>query len=314
MKYLTIILFCCCSISLNAQLLIVPKAKEPVQVDGQISGGEWEDAITNSMISNLVNGTVDGVEDLSASVSFKWDEDNLYFLFQITDDSRSLDSTDGDPFVLNTFDDDSIEIYFDINNTKTGGLDRSSKRYQYRFIPQNDGEIESFPALLPTQGFQLATLGDEAYVLEISMPWETLNLDNPEEGQVIGFDVALNDDDDGDGRDGQLLWYATGADDWSDPATWGSILLTAPIDEIDNPTIEDLPSMQILEVGEQTWIGWNEIEEFTYQLRKSNNLNIWQNDGRELLTTGNFRYFIVGSADLAQDSFFQLLVTAPDPE
>ena len=291
----------------------MPKAKGPVEVNGQISVGEWDDAITNSKISNLVNGTVDGVEDLSASVSFKWDEDNLYFLFQITDDSRSLDSTDGDHLVLNTFDDDSIEIYLDINNTKTGFLDRSAKRYQYRFIPDDEGEIERFPDSLPTDGFQLATVGDSSYILEIAMPWDTLRLENPEEGHVLGFDVALNDDDDGGERDGQLLWYATGPDDWRDPSTWGSILLAAPIDEIENPTIEDLPAMQILDVGTQTWIGWNEIEEFQYQLRRSNNLKIWQNDGRELLSTGNFRYFIVSSTDLAQDTFFQLRV-APDPE
>lgn len=312
LKNLTIILFCCCSISLNAQLFVVPKAKEPVEVDAQISVGEWEDAITNSKISNVIDehGTIDGVEDLSGSVSFKWDETYLYFLFQITDDVRSLDSTDGNPLQLNTWEDDSIEIYLDINNTKTGGLDRSAKRYQYRFIPDAEGEIERFPDSLPTDGFQLATVGDSSYILEIAMPWDTLRLENPKEGHVLGFDVALNDDDDGQSRDGQITWYATESDDWEDPSTWGSILLAAPIDEIDNPTIEDLPAMQILHVGTQTWIGWNEIEEFQYQLRRSNNLNIWQNDGRELLSTGNFRYFIIPT-DLTEDTFFQLRVTAP---
>ena len=118
------------TLSMQAQLFLVPKATEPVEIDGRISLGEWEDAISNSSISNLVNGTVDGVEDLSGSVSFKWDAENLYFLFQITDDARSLDSTDGDREVLNTFDDDSIEIYLDINNTKTGNLDFFFGRYQ----------------------------------------------------------------------------------------------------------------------------------------------------------------------------------------
>ena len=303
-------------LTLQAQLFLVPKAIEPVQVDGQISAGEWEDAITNSKIENLVNGTVDGIEDLSASVSVKWDETNLYFLFQLTDDVRSLDSTDGDPEVLNTFDDDSIEIYLDINNTKTGSLDQFNKRYQYRFIPQDDGEIESFPSLLPTEGIQLATLGDQSYILEISMPWATLNFDNPVEGHVMGFEVALNDDDDGDRRDGQLKWYSTGPDDWREPAKWGSLLLTAPVTEIDNPTIENLPLIQIVDVDQQTWIAWNEIEEFTYQLRRSTDLNIWQNDGRELLSTGSFRYFVLSEEDLnpEQDTFFQILVTAPDPQ
>lgn len=302
------------SIPLSAQLLLVPRASEPVQIDGIISPEEWEDAISNSRISNLVNGEVDGVEDLSASVSFKWNEVNLYFLFQLTDDVRSLDSTDGDIKVLNTFDDDSIEIYLDLFNTKTGGLNKQAGRYQFRFIPQSDGEIERFPDTLSTEGFELATVGDQAYILEISMPWATLGLENPTVGHVLGFDVALNDDDDGGGRDGQLLWYATGPDDWQDPSKWGSILLTAPIDEINNPTIDDLPSMQTLEVGDQTWIAWSEIEEFTYQLRRSNDLNLWQNDGRELFSTGSQRYFIISPDDKNQDTFFQLLVTAPDPE
>ena len=317
LKIPTIFLLCLSSFPLSAQLIVVPKAKEPVQIDGQISAGEWQDAITNSEISNQpirVGESVDGIEDLSGSVSFKWDETYLYFLFQITDDVRSLDSTDGNPQQLNTWQDDSIEIYLDINNTKTGGLDGSSKRYQYRFIPDPEGEIERFPDSLPTDGFQLATVGESSYILEIAMPWNTLRLANPKEGHVLGFDVALNDDDDGQSRDGQLIWHATESDDWEDPSTWGSILLTGPIDETENRTIDDLPSMQVLHVAEQTWIAWSEVEAFTYQLQRSNDLHLWQNDGRELLSTGNFRYFIVGSADLAQNTFFQLLVTAPDPE
>lgn len=312
MKILLILFICISSLSLHAQLFVVPKATEPVQIDGQVSAGEWQDAITNSKIANLVDGEVNGIEDLSASLSVKWDEANLYFLFQITDDMRSLDSSDGDRTKLNTFDDDSIELYLDMNNTKTGGLDPSNKRYQYRFIPLNGGEIESFPINLSDEGLQLATQGDQAYILEIAIPWETLRFENPEAGHVIGFDVALNDDDDGDGRDGQLLWYATGRDDWSDPSKWGNLILTAPVDEIENATIENLPSMQVLDVGDQTWIAWNEVPDFDYQLRKSSDLNIWQNDGRELLSTGTLRYFVLSPDDIGVNSFFQLLVATPD--
>lgn len=313
MKHYAVIAATLLPFSLNAQLLLVPEATEAVTINGLIDPGEWDDAISNSSIDNLVDGTIDGAEDLVGSVAFKWDSTNLYFLFQITDDIRSLDSTDGNPLIINTFDDDSIEVYLDINNTKTGDLNEEAGRYQYRFIPLEDGEIERFPDTLSIEGFRFATTGDTSYILEIAMPWATLNVENPTAGDTLGFEVALNDDDDGDGRDGQVFWNADQPDDWRDASKWGNIRLTASLKELNpDPVITDVPLLDIFDVSGQTWISWPENETFTYQLQKSNDLEVWINDDRELLMTGNTHYFIINPSDLVEDTFFQVLVSLED--
>jgi hypothetical protein len=313
MKYSFIAAYLLIPFCLKAQLLLVPEATQTVIIDGVIETGEWEDAISNSAIDNVVNGTIDGSEDLVGSVSFKWDATNLYFLFQITDDARAQDSTDGNPLVINTFDDDSIEVYLDINNTKTGNLNRQAGRYQYRFIPVQDGEIERFPDNLPIDGFQFATVGETSYILEIAMPWATLNVQDPKAGDTLGFEIALNDDDDGDERDGQLFWNADEPDDWMDASKWGNILLTKSLKELNpDPVITDVPNLDIFDVSGQTWISWPENDKFNYQLRKSDDLKVWVNDNRELLMTGNTHYFILKPSDLAEDIFFQVLVSLED--
>lgn len=313
MKHYAVIAALLIPISLNAQLLLVPEATESVTINGLIDPGEWDDAISNSSINNIVNGTIDGPEDLVGSVSFKWDSTNLYFLFQITDDARSLDSTDGSTLVLNTFDDDSIEVYLDINNTKNGSLNEEAGRYQYRFIPLEDGEIERFPDNLSIEGFQFATTGETSFILEIAMPWATLNVDNPATGDTLGFEVALNDDDDGNERDGQLFWNADQPDDWMDASKWGNIRLTASLEELNpDPVITDVPLLDIFDVNGQTWISWPENETFEYQLQKSNNLADWTEDDRDVFITGNTHYFIINPSDLVDDVFFQVLVSVKD--
>ena len=300
-------------LSLNAQLLLVPEATESVTINGLIDPGEWDDAISDSSIDNLVNGTIDGSADLAGSVSFKWDSTNLYFLFQITDDVRSLDSTDGDTAILNTFDDDSIEVYLDINNSKAGDLNEEAGRYQYRFIPLEDGEIERFPDTLSVEGFQFATTGNSSYILEIAMPWATLNVENPAEGKTLGFEVALNDDDDGGGRDGQLFWNADQPDDWRDASKWGNILLTASLEELNpDPVITNVPYLDIFDVNGQTWVSWPENDTFQYQLQRSIDMKAWANDEREVFVTGNTHYFIINPSDLVDDVFFQVLVSIED--
>jgi hypothetical protein len=299
--------------TLQGQFLLVPEATEPVTIDGIISPGEWDDALSDSSIDNLSDGMVDNSDDLSGSVAFKWDSTHLYLLFQIRDDLRFLDSTDGKSLITNTFKDDSIEVYLDINNTKSGNLDESEGRYQFRFIPKVDGEIERIPFTFPIPGFQFAFVGEDSYIMEIAMPWTTLKVSDPKAGNILGFEVALNDDDDGGERDGQLFWNSEQEEDWMDASKWGSILLISSLENLgSNPIISDVPNANVVRVDGQYWVTWPEVEGFQYQLLKSNNVKAWQNDNRPLLTTGSFRYFILSPEDLQDRIFFQLLVSTQD--
>ncbi|MCZ6673269.1 MAG: hypothetical protein O7C75_10060, partial [Verrucomicrobia bacterium] len=198
-------------------------------IDGIITGSEWSDASVAQSILNFSVGTDPGASDISGSVSLKWDSTNLYVLFQVTDDARSLDSSDNDPTDLNSFEDDTVEVYLDMNHTGTGALSTALKRYQYRFGLENS-ELETAELTNPTTNFAFAHTGATSYVMEIEMPWTTLGL-TPTIGATLGFDAAINDDDDGGSRDNQLFWNATMESAFNDASQWGDIQLTAAIPE-----------------------------------------------------------------------------------
>ena len=53
------------------------------------------------------------------------------------------------------------------------------------------------------------TATEDAYTMELAIPWSSLGI-TPLSGQtVIGFDIGCNDDDDGMDRDLQLMWHGT---------------------------------------------------------------------------------------------------------
>ncbi len=218
----------------------VPQLTNAVTIDGTIGAGEWSDASAVNSFGNTVSGSPSGI---SGNFQLKWDSTNLYALFQITDDLRNSDSGDGSPLTLNTFNDDSVELFFDVNNSNAESLNTIDQNYQYRFAVGgtagviNSSELETGPIdsnLL--SGVNFAHSGATSYNMEISVPWSTLGF-AAAIGNNLGFDAALNDDDSptspfpGNGRDSQLFWNAINDSAFNDASQWGDIQLTAAIPE-----------------------------------------------------------------------------------
>lgn len=224
------------SIPLFGQIL-VPQLTESVTIDGTIGASEWSDAsVVNAFSSTPVSGASGGASDISGNFQLKWDPSNLYLLYQITDDARQIDSSNNDPGNLNSFDDDSVELFFDVNNLGGGSLSLANQNYQYRFGLENS-ELETGPLTAPRTGvsFVHTDIGT-SYQMEISVPWSTLGF-TPTIGNSLGFDSALNDDDDGTGRDAQLFWNAINSSAFNDASQWGDITLTAAIPEPSTVTL-----------------------------------------------------------------------------
>jgi hypothetical protein len=53
----------------------------------------------------------------------------------------------------------------------------------------------------------------------------------PEFGQKLGFEVHVNDDDDGDGRDSNIGWFYEEDQAWTDPSTLGDMKMMEEISE-----------------------------------------------------------------------------------
>jgi O-glycosyl hydrolase len=164
----------------------------------------------------IVNGIVSNSADLSVKVKSLWDMQNLYFLLEVQDETKISDS----PL---EWDDDGIELFFDTGNKKKATLGTSD----YQFVSKyNSITMREFNGKSNSKILQACKNTATGYNCEIEIPWVTLGVSNPVEGNALGFDIAVDDDDDGNQRDTQLIWNGT-ANNWSTPLDWGKAILVS---------------------------------------------------------------------------------------
>ena len=213
--------------------LAIGSASTPPVIDGQIDA-VWADASATG-ITRVVGGTVSNAADLSATWRVLWDATNLYWLAQVADEAYRNDSA-------NVWDDDSVELYLDMNNSKGTSAYDGVDDFQYQF-GRGDAtfRVGGGPAG-HTEGITFnITDVTGGYVFECKIPWATLSSSfNPAIGAIFGIDIHLNDDDNGSGRDGQLSWHSTDGNAYRYPIRFGTGVLngTIPIDR-DGDGIED---------------------------------------------------------------------------
>jgi hypothetical protein len=214
------------SLPLTGQVSVFQTNTGPT-IDGTLGLGEWTNATVFS-IDQLVDGSASGI---SGSVSLLWDSNNIYALFQVSDDLRGDDSADGNGIAnsLDSFNDDSVEFYFANSTSATGAMDGTTK-FQYRINPGNNQELEATPLFTSPTGvsfFSTDTGTNSNYFIELAIDWDTLNVASPTIGSSYRFLAGINDDDDGGSRDSQLFWFATDSASYQIAQDWGVIELAA---------------------------------------------------------------------------------------
>ncbi|MGB3798849.1 MAG: sugar-binding protein [Lewinella sp.] len=204
------------SVTVRAPVASVFKTGEVPTIDG-VADELWSnDSILIFDAENELIGSDVGTDDLSGTIQLIWDDDNLYFLAEVTDDTLVNDSDA-------TYEDDNIELYFDVNNAKAGSYDDDDVQLSFAW---NDGTtIGTIPGDHATAGIMYAiTDTDFGYMVEGMIPWSVLG-GSPGDSLLIGFDFMVNDDDDGGGRDGKLSWNATEDQAWTNPGLFGTVML-----------------------------------------------------------------------------------------
>jgi gliding motility-associated-like protein len=181
---------------------------EPFVIDGT-EENHWGNYTAIPL--NQAEGDV-AAPDLDATYKIAFDTDNLYILVNVTDDDVSNDGG-------NYWENDGVEIYIDMGNDKQGTY--GADDYQYTF---NFGES---PTIYGTNNnntgvvYNTGTTAD-GYLLEVSFPWTTLGVGMPAEDDLIGFDIIINDDDAGGGRDHRLAWNDGSYNAFSNPSLFGT--------------------------------------------------------------------------------------------
>ncbi|MBL7146297.1 MAG: hypothetical protein ISS76_18815 [Phycisphaerae bacterium] len=232
----------------SAQDVVIPSPGTMPKLDGHIDE-VWffstEQAIDTSQVGSAPSSPADG----SGTWRALWNWENLYVLVEVNDDALTNDSGGGD----NKWNDDSVEIYVDGDNSKASSVGANDHQYTFRW---NNEELEvpsaihnGAPSLVGVE-YAVVTTAD-GYLLEVKLPWMSIMGKAATPGQEIGFDVWINDDDDGTDRDSQISWYSTDGNGWQDPSVWAVAVL-----EASNKAANPMPADSALH-GE-TWasLGW----------------------------------------------------------
>lgn len=118
---------------------------------------------------------------------------------------------------------DNVEFYFDLMNNKSKSFDIFGDDRQYR-ICWRSKELTGMNFTLSGVEFKQSDPTSSSYIVEVKFPWKTLGFVRPSPGVVIGFEIAVADND-GYGRDLYKSWASSisGIDEQTD--LYGNIIL-----------------------------------------------------------------------------------------
>lgn len=165
-------------------------------------------------LRRVISGQIDGTQDLAAIWQSSWDQHHLYLRIAVRDDVLKRDSQ-------YNWEDDSIEIFIDGDASKNQNYDgRNDFHMLYRW---RDKSLQLGKYSRPIGVSHKTQHLHGHYVLDLSIPWEAMNI-RPRAGHRIGLDVHVNDDDNGGGREGKLAWF--GNDEaYRNPSVLGEVIL-----------------------------------------------------------------------------------------
>jgi len=207
-----------------AQDVVIPSPGVMPVLDGRIDE-VWFFSTEQMMENTVADNAPSSPADCSGTWRALWDWEYLYVLVEVTDDSLTNDSGGGN----NKWNDDSVEVYVDGDNSKRGSVDENDHQYTFWWgneVYEEPSAIHNGTPSLVGVEYAIATT-DDGYLLEIKLPWMSVMGQQATPGQLIGFDVWINDDDDGSGRDSQVSWHATDGNGWQDPSVWAVAVLEA---------------------------------------------------------------------------------------
>jgi len=212
---------------------LIPKISTAPVMDGEI------DAIYHASGAFSINTLQDGVVESTADFSANWygvyDAQRFYFIVDITD--QFLNATSGGA----NWQQDIVEVYFNMDNAKPGGGNgHSGDNFQYHFgwnVP-NGGVVSSNGSFANVQWIQITT--SKGWRMEGSIPWASLGIAAPSEGRVIGFDIAVNDNDGKVAYDSVMYWYNSASALYGNIDGAGEILMGGDFDGNYRPEMADV--------------------------------------------------------------------------
>lgn len=162
------------------------------------------------------------------SAKFNFQDDSCFFTLTENSRIRIIALGEGadykiNPSLIEPYDNDGIEVYFDMKNEKSPYFNVNGDDRQYRILWN----------LLSISGQNTNTDGLEIkesdpspqnYILEMKFPWKTLGFFIPEINANFGFDLAVLDND-GATREALVAWYSNSYWSWNNTSYYGTVVL-----------------------------------------------------------------------------------------
>ncbi|MBC7486163.1 MAG: T9SS type A sorting domain-containing protein [Cytophagaceae bacterium] len=191
-------------------------------IDGEVI---HDAAYISSAVANVSKQAI-GNSDNEVSTRLTWDANYLYVGTLVWDNHAYTNTLYNDSPEL--WNDDAVEIFIDPLNTKLPYFDANLHRqitikYSTAGVPPQISFRGNSTGILYASQKVNTPIYIGGYSVEVAIPWSNLGI-NPQTGLYLGFDVSVDDDDNGGTRDSQLAWKGT-ADNWQNASVWGTILL-----------------------------------------------------------------------------------------
>ena len=125
----------------------------------------------------------------------------------------------------NSYEQDTVEVFFDENNHKSSSYESDDIQCRVNF----DGEKTVTDGLSTDKFKSSAVKTADGYLVEMAVPSTLGGLSS---GQVVGFDVQVNDDGNGEGkRTGIANWFDLTGMGYTDTSGFGLLRLTGDAPE-----------------------------------------------------------------------------------
>jgi len=170
-------------------------------------------------------------EDMSVQMWVGYDADNLYVAVRVADDILYSDSAEADSQNGSTWEDDSIEVFVDGDNSNFAERDTSGTNPEVvdtggQFVITVNNAYREAEAGNPGYGadapwYALTTVNENEDGYDAEFRIALSELGNPQPGDIIGFTICVNEDDTGDGLENQYVWSGRTHEE----ATYGNLVL-----------------------------------------------------------------------------------------
>ena len=224
--------------------VVATKRTFGITIDG--SQAEWSlpwQYVIDFAVFGAGNWT--GEDDCSGDIKAAWDEDYLYLVVKVKDDTY-VQEAENEKIYLG----DSIEIVFDryvsgdyYLQAMTGDdyqIGISPGRYGIETCLIIDGKLSASCSPEPPLAYMWAPKvnagvktaikigaveGTSWYQVEFKIPWDLLGVSNPNAGDHYGFAISISDNDLGDTLTQQTMISNVSTRFYADPTTWGDLYL-----------------------------------------------------------------------------------------